>query len=76
MIFCTLYIRDINPEVAELIHKDKEEHVHKNVTQAVECIVREWAQLRSLKRFDTQKARELAELQQKIEKLLAALSIG
>ncbi len=70
-----LNVRGISPEIAELIHKDKERHAHKNLTQAVECIVREWAQLRSLKGFDTEKARKLKEMIQKLEDLIQELSI-
>lgn len=71
----TLNVRGISPEIAELIHKDKEEHGHKNVTQAVECIVREWTQLRSLKGFDTEKVRNLKETIQKLEGLIRELSV-
>lgn len=71
----TLNVRGINPEIAELIRKDKAEHGHKNVTQAVECIVVEWAQLRSLKGFDTEKARKLKEMIQKLEDLIQELSV-
>jgi len=72
-ILGTLNVRDVDPDIVEIVTTHKYAHGHKNITQALECIVREWAQQRVIKNIDTEKE-NLQELIRKIEKLIQAIS--
>jgi len=37
-----LNFRKVSPKIAGLIHQHYAEHCHKNMTEALECIIKQW----------------------------------